>query len=130
MPTHLPVQDAQLKRALVAEDSVLHQRLAIGLLSRRGFEVTVVSNGREAVAAARQGSFDVIFMDVEMPILNGCDATRQIRDEETSCGKHVPIVAVTSLDERDLVLSAGMDAYLHKPLSAAALDSVLPDFVA
>ena len=111
--------------ALVAEDSLVHQRLAVNLLTRRGFQATAVNNGQEAVAAARDFHFNLILMDVEMPVLDGCAASRQIRDQETRYDQHVPIVAVTSMEDRERVLRAGMDAYIPKPLTAAALDRVL-----
>ena len=122
-----PTQNTPCRHVLVAEDSLLYQRLATGLLAQRGIQATVVNNGQEAVVAARDFRFDLILMDVEMPILDGCAATRQIRAQEPRHGIHVPIVAVTSLNDRQRVLRAGMDAYINKPLSAAALDGVLRD---
>jgi two-component system sensor histidine kinase/response regulator len=125
-----PIQKTPRWQALVAEDSVIHQRLALSILNRRGFQVTVVNNGREAVVASRDFAFDLILMDVEMPVLDGCAATRQIRVQEMQHGLHVPIVAVTALEDRERVLNAGMDSYIPKPLSAAALDDILHQLVA
>ncbi|HJN12184.1 MAG: response regulator [Pirellulaceae bacterium] len=116
--------------ALVAEDSLLHQRLAISLLTRRGIQATAVNNGQQAVVAARDFRFNLILMDVEMPVLDGCAATRQIRDQETKLGRRVPIIAVTSMEDPERVLRAGMDAYISKPLSASALDGVLRELLA
>lgn len=125
-----PTRSTPRRQALVAEDSLVHQRVAERLLGQRGFQVTVVDNGRAAVVAARGVAFDIILMDVEMPVLDGCDATRQIRHQETQQGLHVPIVAVTSLQDRERVLNAGMDAYIAKPLSPRTLDEILRELPA
>ncbi len=116
-------------RVLVAEDSSLNQALAVRLLERQGHTVTVVSNGKEAVQALQDGEFDLVLMDVEMPEMDGLTATRSIRATESRLGGRVPIVAVTSNDNREQCLNAGMDAYLPKPLNPdllhRALDEVL-----
>ncbi len=120
---------AGLPHALVAEDSLIHQRLARSILAQRGFLVTVVNNGHEAVVATRGVNFDLILMDIEMPVLDGCAAARQIRFQQAANQPRVPIVAVTSLDDRQRVLAAGMDAHLAKPLAADRLDRVLEELV-
>lgn len=125
-----PTRPAPRWHALVAEDSLVHQRLASHILSKLAIQATVVRNGREAVEAVRNFEFDLVLMDVEMPVLDGCAATRQIRAREIKLGIHLPIVAVTSLEDPSYVLSAGMDAYIRKPLSVAALDEILGRFVA
>ena len=126
IPTsNMPVSEL---RVLLVEDSVFHQRIATRLLANRGLTTTVANNGQEAVEAVGDCQFDLILMDIEMPVLDGCEATRIIREEESKRQSHVPIVALTSVDERDRLLSAGMDAYIRKPLTAQALDDILGEF--
>jgi two-component system, sensor histidine kinase and response regulator len=117
-------------RILVAEDSRTNQHLAARLLERQGHAVTVVNNGREAVEAIRRELFDLVLMDVDMPIMDGLAATRAIRDYESRRGTRLPIVAVTTRNNHQDCLAAGMDAYLSKPLRLdvlnRALQTVLP----
>ncbi|NLF72299.1 MAG: response regulator [Candidatus Anammoximicrobium sp.] len=117
-------------RILVAEDSRTNQQLAARLLEREGHAVTVVSNGKEAVEAIRRGLFDLVLMDVDMPIMDGLTAARAIRTYESRRGTRLPIVAVTTRNNRRDCLAAGMDAHLNKPLRLdllnRALRSVLP----
>ncbi len=111
-------------RVLVAEDNIVNQRVAAGLLTKRGHQVTVVSNGREAVAAVRQGPFDLVLMDVQMPEMDGIEATAAIRAWERESGRHVRIVAMTAhamTGDRDRCLEAGMDGYLSKPIDQQSL---------
>jgi CheY-like chemotaxis protein len=91
---------------------------------RLGHQVTFAANGREAVAKWRAGAFDAIFMDVQMPELDGFDATRAIRAAEGSGSAHVPIIAMTAFamsSDRDRCRESGMDDYISKPISHAAL---------
>jgi len=117
-------------RILVAEDSRTNQHLAARLLERQGHAVTVVNNGREAVEAIRRELFDLVLMDVDMPIMDGLDATRAIRSYESRRGTRLPIVAVTTRNNHQDCLAAGMDAHLSKPLQMdvlnRALQAVLP----
>lgn len=115
-------------RILLAEDSVVYQKLAAGLLRSRGHELTIVGNGRDAVQAVSDCNFDVVLMDVEMPVMDGLEATTAIRLLETSSGSHVPIIAVTTMPA-DQCIEAGMDAFLPKPLNAVALDNLLSRLV-
>lgn len=112
-------------RILVAEDSSLNQTLAVRILEKQGHTVTVVSNGRQAVQALDCADFDLILMDVDMPEMDGLTATRSIRATESRLGGRVPIVAVTSNDNREQCLCAGMDAYLPKPLNPDSLNRAL-----
>jgi PAS domain S-box-containing protein len=103
-------------RLLLAEDNPVNQRVAVALLERRGHDVTVVGNGREALEAAREGRFDVILMDVQMPEMDGLAATRAIRALPE--GGDLPIIAVTAhalAEERERCLAAGMSACVVKP---------------
>ena len=118
-----PVTQRRL-RVLLAEDNIVNQRLAERLLEKAGHSVTVVSDGSEAVQAAADGEFDVILMDVQMPGMDGTEATSVIREREEGTGQHTPIIALTAHamagDERRF-LEAGMDAYVAKPIRADVL---------
>jgi len=119
---------ARPKSVLLAEDSLINQKLAIGLLEKWGHRVTVANDGREAVNLTGQQSFDVVLMDVQMPEMDGLDATRAIREREQSTGAHLPIVAMTAhamKGDRELCLEAGMDDYLMKPIRADQLYQAL-----
>jgi len=122
-----PVPHGELERPLailLAEDNAVNQRLAVGILARRGHAVTVAEDGAKAVAAWSTGAFDVVLMDVQMPVLGGLDATRAIRERERERGGRVPIVALTAramAGDREACLAAGMDDYLSKPLKPASL---------
>ncbi len=110
---------ARRARVLLAEDNAVNQRVARSMLERRGHEVTVVNNGAEALNAFAPGRFDVILMDVQMPVMGGFDATRAIRGREEREGGHVRIVALTAhalQRDRERCLAAGMDGYLAKPI--------------
>jgi PAS domain S-box-containing protein len=115
-------------RILLAEDNLVNQKLAVRLLERRGHEVTVANNGREALAAIGRTPFDVVLMDVQMPEMDGLEAAAAIRSQERSRGSHVPILAMTAYamkGDRERCLAAGMDGYISKPIRAMELfDSV------
>ncbi|MFO0611633.1 MAG: response regulator [Polyangiaceae bacterium] len=118
---------------LVAEDDPANRYVQRTLLQRAGHAVTVVENGKRAVAAAEEQRFDVILMDVQMPEMDGLTATRQIRAREAGTGERVPIVALTAqaIDgDRSDCLAAGMDAYLAKPIDAERLLATLERFAA
>jgi len=115
-------------RILVAEDNVVNQKVAQAMLTRRGHQVTLVSNGREALDRLGQERFDLVFMDMQMPEMGGLDATIAIRRRERETGLRVPIVALTAsalASDRERCLAAGMDDYLAKPVRPEALDRVL-----
>jgi PAS domain S-box-containing protein len=115
-------------RVLVAEDNIVNQRVAAGLLTRRGHQVTVVANGREAIAALQRDAFDLVLMDVQMPDMDGFEATAAIRARERDTGQHVRIVAMTAhamTGDRDRCLAAGMDGYLSKPIDQRSLFDVV-----
>ncbi|MBN9661744.1 MAG: PAS domain S-box protein [Acidobacteria bacterium] len=104
---------------LVAEDNAVNQRLVVRMLEQAGYRPELVSTGRQAVEAARRGAYDVALMDVQMPDLDGLEATRWIRSEESQNGTHLPIIAMTAHampGYAELCLEAGMDAYLSKPI--------------
>lgn len=102
----------------------MNQRLTALLLEKRGHQVTVASNGNHAVAAVERGEFDVVLMDVQMPELNGLEATKVIRMKERGTGQHLHIIAMTAhamKGDRDACITAGMDGYLSKPIRASDL---------
>ena len=106
-------------RILLAEDSWLNQKLMVGLLNKRGHQVTLAENGREAVAAFQTHEFDVVLMDVQMPEMDGLEATAAIRELENASASHTPIVALTAhamKGDRERFIAAGMDDYLAKPV--------------
>jgi two-component system, sensor histidine kinase and response regulator len=109
---------------LLVEDNVVNQTLATRLLEKRGHSVFVAGNGKKALQALENGNFDVILMDVEMPEMNGFDATRAIREGERSSGSHIPIIAMTAhamSGDKERCLKAGMDSYISKPVSSDEL---------
>jgi two-component system sensor histidine kinase/response regulator len=111
-------------RVLVVEDIPANQKVVTAILSRRGHEPTVAHNGREALDFFERDCFDVILMDIQMPILDGIQATKAIRGLEKVSGKRTPVVAMSAHSmpkDRDACLAAGMDAYLSKPLDAQLL---------
>jgi two-component system, sensor histidine kinase and response regulator len=111
-------------RLLLAEDNVVNQRVAVGMLSARGHSVTVANNGVEALAALAGGTFDLVLMDVQMPVMGGLEATGEIRRRERESGTRVRIVAMTAhamRGDRDRCLAAGMDGYLSKPIDPLTL---------
>ena len=126
-----PVTDGVRRaRILLAEDNVVNQRVAVGLLERRGHRVTVAENGRAALEALSGQSFDVVLMDVQMPEMGGFEATARIRASEEGTGNRIRIVAMTAhamTGDRERCLAAGMDGYLAKPIDPAALFAAVED---
>jgi two-component system sensor histidine kinase/response regulator len=115
----------------LAEDNAVNQMLAVRLLEKRGYTVTVAVNGRDAVAASEKESFDVILMDVQMPEMDGFQATAAIRAREKSTGGHIPIIAMTAhslVGDQERCLAAGMDGYVSKPIRTHQLFSVIEGF--
>jgi signal transduction histidine kinase/CheY-like chemotaxis protein len=110
---------------LLAEDNPVNVKFALKLLERAGHRVTVAANGREAVERSASGSFNVILMDVQMPEMDGLDATRAIRQREAGDGDgHIPIIAMTAnamAGDREMCLEAGMDGYVTKPVKKEVL---------
>ena len=114
---------------LLAEDNLINQKLAITLLEKWGHRVTVANNGLEAVAAMGQRPFDLVLMDMQMPEMDGLEATRNIRQMETQHGtSRTPIIAMTAnamQEDRERCLAAGMDEHLAKPISSLKLADLL-----
>ncbi len=118
-----PLAGRQLK-VLLAEDNVVNQKLAVHMLEKRGHEVRVVPTGKQAVDALVREAFDVVLMDVQMPEMDGYEATQAIRESERTTGAHQPIVAMTAHameGDRERCIEAGMDEYVSKPIDAERL---------
>ena len=119
-------------RVLLAEDNAVNQKLATRMLEKQGYEVVIAHNGKEAVAASERQAFDLILMDVQMPEMNGLEATAIIRQREHLTGGHVPIVAMTAhamKGDREVCLEAGMDGYVSKPIALEELLQVIEELV-
>jgi CheY-like chemotaxis protein len=111
-------------RILLAEDNRVNQTLAVRLLENDGHSVDVVGDGCAALEAAIAGTYDVVLMDVQMPGMDGVDATAAIRERERAMGRHTPIIAMTAhamKGDRERCLAAGMDFYLAKPVQPSEL---------
>ncbi len=115
-------------RILVAEDNPVNQLVAKRLIEQQGFAVDVVNNGREAMEAIEQGAYSIVLMDVQMPEMDGLEASTLIRQREQASGKHQTIIAMTAhamKGDRERCLAAGMDGYLSKPIQPAELSDLL-----
>ena len=115
-------------RVLVVEDNAVNRALAERLLQKRGFAVVIATDGRQAIAATQNTKFDLILMDIQMPEMDGFQATAEIRKREKIAGRRTPIIALTAhalKEDRERCLSAGMDAYVTKPIRPEELFSVI-----
>jgi CheY-like chemotaxis protein len=136
-PTHTQTDAAIVKngkniQVLLVEDNIVNQKIAARVLERQGHKVILAGDGREAVAALDRARFDIILMDIQMPEMNGFEATAAIRERERRSGDHVPIIAMTAhamKGDRELCLQAGMDAYLSKPIRAEELTNLIYQLV-
>ena len=120
-------------KVLLAEDNLVNQKLATRLLEKRNHSVTVVENGREALDALEKCNYDLVLMDMQMPDMDGFEATRILREQEKSTGKHQPVIAMTALamtGDRDRCMAAGLDGYISKPIRPQELDETLDIFLA
>jgi PAS domain S-box-containing protein len=114
----------QAYRILIAEDNLVNQRVAIYMLEKQGHQVTGAMNGEEALAALEKENFELVLMDVQMPKMDGFQATKQIREKEKESGLHLPIIAMTAhamKGDREKCLAVGMDDYISKPLNVKQL---------
>ncbi len=119
-------------RILLAEDSVTNQKLAQGLLQRWGHSLAIANNGAEAVRMSEVNEYDLILMDVQMPEMDGLQATAAIRAREQTTGTHTPIVALTAhamKGDRDKCLAAGMDGYVAKPIRLRELQAAIENLI-
>jgi two-component system, sensor histidine kinase and response regulator len=109
---------------LLAEDNAVNQTLAVRLLEKRGYTVIVAGDGKAAVEEFEKGEFDVVLMDIQMPGMDGFEATGAIREKEKLTGAHVPIIAMTAhalKGDQERCLAAGMDAFVAKPIRTSEL---------
>jgi two-component system sensor histidine kinase/response regulator len=127
-----PSREIKNLRVLLAEDNVINQTIAVRVLEKRACIVTVAENGQAALHACETQSFDLILMDIQMPGMDGLEATAAIRKQEISTGAHMPIIAMTAhalKGDRERCLAAGMDGYVSKPIRTielfAAMESVM-----
>jgi two-component system sensor histidine kinase/response regulator len=126
-------EDKHRARILLAEDNLVNQTLAVRLLEKRGYSVKVAGDGRGAVEAFETGQFDVVLMDVQMPGMDGFEATAAIRERERLTGGRIPIIALTAhalKGDEEQCLSAGMDGYVSKPIRAVELISMIERILA
>jgi two-component system, sensor histidine kinase and response regulator len=125
MLTNFESINVKSKRILLAEDSITFQRLAVGLLEKLGHSIVIAEDGQQALAVLEEvPNFDLILMDVVMPVMDGLEATREIRRRELTTGQHIPIIAVTANtanDDRNDCFAAGMDDFVLKPLRPSEL---------
>ncbi len=115
-------------RILLAEDNIVNQRLVVRLLEKYGHTIIVASTGREVLAALAQQPVDLVLMDVQMPDMDGLEATAVIREQERQGGGHLPIIALTAhamKGDQERCLASGMDAYIAKPINAQTLSSAI-----
>jgi CheY-like chemotaxis protein len=117
------------RRVLLAEDNMVNQKLALRLLEKHGYEVTVAGDGKAALQELLHKSFDLVLIDVQMPEMDGMEATAAIREKEKSSGGHIPMTAHSLKGDEELCLAAGMDGYVSKPINTtdlfATIDRVL-----
>ncbi len=117
--THKMAKSSNELRILLAEDNLVNQKLAIGILTKLGHHVTLANNGKEALQQIEKSTFDLVLMDVQMPVIDGLAATRELRRRECSTQTHLPVVALTAhamRGDRERCFEAGMDNYLTKPI--------------
>jgi len=123
-----PRKEKRLLRVLLAEDNVVNQRLATRMLEKQGHFVVVTGDGVKALRALEHGHFDLVLMDVQMPLMDGVEATAAIRKKERGSGQHIPIVAMTAhamSGDRERFLASGMDGYVSKPVHSQELFAVI-----
>jgi two-component system sensor histidine kinase/response regulator len=124
---------AKILHVLLAEDNAVNQKLAMRLLEKRGHQVTLAANGKEALSALEKKSYDLVLMDVQMPEMDGLEATMLLREKEKLSFGHQSVVAMTALvmkGDRERCIAAGMDGYLSKPIRPQELDEVLDRYLA
>lgn len=126
---HLIREDTKQKiRILVADDNVTNQKVALRMLEKLGYKADVAANGKEAVKSLEMVPYNIVFMDIQMPEMDGFDATAAIREIEREKGIHTPIIAMTAhalKGDRERCLAAGMDDYISKPIQPKELADII-----
>ncbi|MGA8075068.1 MAG: response regulator, partial [Candidatus Acidiferrales bacterium] len=120
------------RRVLLAEDNAVNQTLALRLLEKRGYTVAIAGDGRQALEAFEKEDFDLVLMDIQMPVMGGLEATAAIRELERPSGRHTPIIAMTAhalAGDEERYLSAGMDAYIAKPIRTSEMFATIERFL-
>ncbi len=132
-PTETKTSHVHPRRVLLVEDNAINRRVAVGLLRARGHQVVMAENGQEAVNTLADQEFDIVLMDMQMPVMDGYEATAAIRKREHQIGGHIPIVAMTAealKGDRERCLAAGMDDYVSKPIAPAEMYRAVERFPA
>jgi len=127
-----PLETSCALQILVAEDNTVNQLLLIRLLEKRGHRTRLAGNGRDALAVMAENDYDLVLMDVQMPIMDGLEATRALRETVKDRLKRQPVVALTAhamKGDKEQCLAAGMDGYLTKPIRASELDAILQTYI-
>lgn len=112
--------DYSLINVLVAEDNYINQKLISKLLSKKGYNALIVEDGSKALEALSKGDFHIVLMDIQMPVMDGYQATQAIREKEQGTGSHIPIIGITAFameSDRKKCFDIGMDDYLSKPFN-------------
>jgi CheY-like chemotaxis protein len=125
-------QELRACQLLLVEDNLVNQRMAVALLEKHGHSVVVANHGKEALGALACQRFDVVLMDVQMPEMDGIEATVAIREKERQTGQHIPIIAMTAhamKGDQERFLQAGMDDYIPKPVNIKRLFEVVQRLV-
>ena len=128
---NLRQKDFPSLQILLAEDNKMNQKVALNMLKKIGHRIDVANNGKEAVSAFQKKKFDLIFMDIQMPEMDGMEATAAIRALESKSETHTPIVAVTAnaiKGDRERFLAAAMDDYVSKPIKKKVITGILAKF--
>ena len=132
VPSTSPLKVARRLRVLVADDNRVNQMLAVRLLEKMGHAAVVADDGREALAAVEEQDFDIVLMDVQMPNMDGFEATAIIRKQEAQTGGRLPIIALTAnalQGDRERCLDHGMDDYVSKPIKSSELHRVIEELM-
>jgi CheY-like chemotaxis protein len=125
---HTIKESRQRFRLILAEDNIINQKVAVHILENYGHKVTVANNGQEVLSSLKKEHFDLILMDVQMPEMDGFEATASIREKEKRTGFYIPIIAMTAhamKGDRERCLDSGMDDYIAKPLKAEHLTKTI-----
>ena len=120
----LPKKEIKQLSILIAEDNIVNQKIAVRMLEKRGWKVRAAINGRQVLEILDEEPFDLILMDAQMPVMDGFEATKLIREQEKQTGKHIPIIALTAramAGDRKKCLDSGMDGYVSKPVDRQKL---------
>ena len=131
IPKKAPQRDLTHLSILLAEDNIVNQKMTVRMLEKKGWKATAADNGRQVLDYLEKGTFDLVLMDAQMPVLDGFEATKLIREKEKQTGLHIPIVALTARamsGDQEKCLSSGMDGYVAKPIDRQKLYEAIEKF--